>query len=144
MDTIYGQPTTETRLQSETADNILWAQLAEPAGSQTFDLATASALSRIEFREVSASGLLRSVIEYAAALEASTADRRSRLLVVAGRSRRLAVEHHGRELEELAGEYGATITPEVRKTVGDVASSFIVCGSKASIVVLQAANADNN
>ena len=42
------------------------------------------------------------------------------------------------ELKELIEEHGG-IAHEVKKTVGDVAAAFIVTGSKASIVVLQAA-----
>jgi len=58
---------------------------------------------------------------------------------VAGRSRRLAVENHQQELKELMEEHGS-VSNEVQKTVGDVATAFVVSGCKAGIVVLQAAN----
>ena len=137
---MYGQATTQTLLQSETADNILWSRYATPHETATFDSATASALSRIEWAEKQTTGPLRSVVEYAAALENSTFERRSRLMVLTGRSRRLAVESHTAELKELMDEHGS-VASEVKKTVGDVAASLIITGTKASIVVLQAANA---
>ncbi len=62
-------------------------------------------------------------------------------MIVTGRSRRLAVENHHVELKALIDQHrDGGVMQEVKKTVGDVASSFIVTGSKASIVVLQAAN----
>jgi threonine aldolase len=51
----------------------------------------------------------------------------------------LAAENHHAELKQLINEHGG-VASEVKKTVGDVASAFIVTGSQASIVVLQAAN----
>lgn len=72
-------------------------------------------------------------------LEDETAGRRSTLLIIAGRSRRLAVENHHTELRTLIEERGG-FASEVKKTVGDVASALIVMGGKSSIVVLQAAN----
>jgi hypothetical protein len=62
------------------------------------------------------------------------------LVVVTGRSRRLAVENHRKELGELMVENGQ-VGAEVRKTVGDVATAFVVAGVGSGIVVLQAAGA---
>ncbi|KAI0344479.1 hypothetical protein BDW22DRAFT_1326663 [Trametopsis cervina] len=139
-DTQYGYATTQTRLQSETADNIIWKRYSPPlSDSASLDSTTHDALSRIEWQNLSSSTPLRSAIELATTLENSTADRRSRLLVITGRSRRLAAENHHAELKQLIDEHGG-VASEVKKTVGDVASAFIVTGSKASIVVLQAAN----
>ena len=45
-----------------------------------------------------------------------------------------------KELIEVRGAGSATVTSEVKKTIGDVASSLVVSGCKASIVVLQAGN----
>ena len=125
-------------MQSETADNITWSRYSSPSETDSIGSVAREALSRIEFEEISSANPLRSVVEHAAMLEDATADRRSRLMVVAGRSRRLAVENHHAELKELIEEHGG-IAHEVKKTVGDVAAAFIVTGSKASIVVLQAA-----
>ncbi len=89
---------------------------------------------------MSTSTPLRSVIEYGNALETATGERRSRLMAVVGRSRRLAVENHAMELKELMDAHNG-VSSEVRKTIGDVAAVFVATSSKASIVVLQAANA---
>lgn len=62
----------------------------------------------------------------------------TRLLVVTGRSRRLAVENHSTELKELMAEYGG-VGSEVKKTIGDVATAFVVAGCGTGVVVLQAA-----
>ena len=106
----------------------------------SFDVATRAALSRIEWDEMSTAVPLRAIIEHTKTLEAATGERRSRLMAVVGRSRRLAVENHAMELKELMDMHGS-VASEVRKTVGDVAAAFIATGGKASIVVLQAANA---
>lgn len=65
---------------------------------------------------------------------------RRRLLVMTGRSRRLAVEDHSGELRGLMEEYGH-VGSDVRKTVGDVATAFVVAGvgGVGGIVVVQAA-----
>jgi hypothetical protein len=69
-----------------------------------------------------------------------------RLLIMAGRSRRLAVEDHRIELKELLEEYGSGAGPhggvgsEVRKTLGDVASVFVLAGCGSGVVVVQAAS----
>ncbi|GJE91672.1 sodium/hydrogen exchanger family-domain-containing protein [Phanerochaete sordida] len=139
-DTVYGNATTQTRMQSETADNVIWKRYAAPSGMESFDSIASAALPRIEWHEVSTPNPLRAVVERANELDELTAERRSRLLIVAGRSRRLAVENHHAELKDLMEQHGG-LASEVKKTVGDVAAAFIVTGSKASIVVLQAANA---
>jgi hypothetical protein len=138
-DTVYGQATTQTRLQSETADNVMWSRYAlhsteEPATPLT------DALSRIKFLEVATPVPLHAAVQSASSQLESLAERRSlRLLIVAGRSRRLAVESHQQELKMLMEEHGS-VGNEVRKTVGDVATAFVVAGCKAGIVVIQAAN----
>lgn len=62
-----------------------------------------------------------------------------RLIVVTGRSRRLAVEDHRKELKELMEEFGGGVGPEVRKAIGNVASAFVLAGVGDGIVVLQTA-----
>ena len=126
-------------MQSETADNILWQRYSLPSETEPLDSIASAALDRIEWREVSTPTPLRAVVEHAAQLEDATGERKSRLTVVVGRSRRLAVENHHAELKGLMDEHGG-VASEVKKTVGDVAAAFIVTGSKASIVVMQAAN----
>ncbi|KAJ7759200.1 Sodium/hydrogen exchanger family-domain-containing protein [Mycena metata] len=136
-DTVYGPPTTETRMQSETADNVAWAKYA----TLTADGASSSsAISRVEFREMATPVPLH-VAVHEVKLHQDTLrgqSRPARVLVVVGRSRRLAVENHAGELKELIGEYGS-VGSEVRKTMGDVASAFVVAGAGTGLVVVQAA-----
>ncbi|KAJ7043715.1 Sodium/hydrogen exchanger family-domain-containing protein [Mycena alexandri] len=136
-DTVYGPFTTETLMQSETADNVAWAKYAT-SGSD--GASTSSALSRVEFRELATPVPLHAAV-HEVKLHQDTLrgqSRPARVLVVVGRSRRLAVENHAGELKELIGEYGS-VGPEVRKTMGDVASAFVVAGAGSGLVVVQAA-----
>ncbi|KAF5377901.1 hypothetical protein D9615_006762 [Tricholomella constricta] len=133
-DTVYSQPDTEIRMHSETADNITWARYAGPR-PETSSSSSSAALARIDFRECATPVPLRAGIR-----EAEGARRPgARLLIVTGRSRRLAVENHRAELKELMEEYGS-VGSEVKKTIGDVATAFVVAGCGEGAVVLQAAN----
>lgn len=60
-------------------------------------------------------------------------------LVVLGRSRRMAVEDHNKELKMLIEAHG-NVGGEVRKTIGDVATALVVAGCNVGLVVLQASN----
>ena len=62
--------------------------------------------------------------------------------MVTGRSRRLGVENHRCELKELMNEH-VSVGPEVRKTIGDVGTAFVVPGVGSGVVVLQAAGIGN-
>ncbi|KAG6889852.1 hypothetical protein C0992_003831 [Termitomyces sp. T32_za158] len=127
-DTVYGQFSTATRLQSETADNISWARYASPTENQI------PALSRIEFKEITTPIPLHAGIR-----EAEDCRRPGvRFIIVAGRGRRLAVENHARELKDVMGEYGS-VGSEVKKTIGDVATAFVVAGCAEGVVVMQEA-----
>jgi hypothetical protein len=138
-DTVYGHQNTEIRLQSETADNILWSRYAN-AGSSNSDSNSdaSSAQPHIEFTTLSTPMPLHATIEHATHIALHS----MRSFVVTGRSRRLAVENHRQELHELMQEHGQ-VGAEVRKTVGDVATAFVVAGVGSGIVVLQAAGAGN-
>lgn len=132
-DTVYGHATTQTRLQSETADNIVWARYTRPT-----DPALTAALARMEFVEEAASAPLHAVIERARKMSDTAVEERSRLLVLAGRSRRLAVENHHAELKTITEEYGG-VGGEVKRTVGDVTTALVVSGCQANVIVFQAA-----
>ncbi|KAF9240241.1 Sodium/hydrogen exchanger family-domain-containing protein [Melanogaster broomeanus] len=125
-DTIYGQLTTQTRLQSETADNITWSKYAyatfDNGGSSS---PLCSALSRIQFSDLRASGLHE---------DAQTPAHRCRPLETA-RQR----ETTDAELKQLLEEHRSVGQEVVRKTVGDVATAMVVAGSASAMVVLQAA-----
>jgi len=75
-----------------------------------------------------------------------------KLIVVTGRSRRMAVENHTQELKNMVEEYrameksgltggrtAAHLGWEVRKTIGDVAAACVVAGCGEGVVVVQAA-----
>ncbi|KAH9851762.1 Sodium/hydrogen exchanger family-domain-containing protein [Lenzites betulinus] len=134
-DTVYAHATTQTRLQSETADNIAWSRYTR-AEART-DPALAPALSRMEFSDVGTPAPLRHVIKQALDMSESAAGARGRLLILAGRSRRLAVENHHAELKSVMEEHGG-IANEVKRTVGDVATALVVSGCQASVMVFQA------
>ncbi|PFH49513.1 hypothetical protein AMATHDRAFT_194834 [Amanita thiersii Skay4041] len=164
-DTVYGQASTEIRLQSDTADNVAWAKYVQQKTEQQSD--SCSAMSRVELRELGTPHPLQSAIQEASdrcqcASETDTiappepdtkaklaeegtrpssvqlVKPRTRLLVVAGRSRRMAVENHVQELKKLIEKHGS-VGSEVKKTVGDVAAAFVVAGVGDGIVVVQAA-----
>ncbi|KAH9035600.1 Sodium/hydrogen exchanger family-domain-containing protein [Lactarius hengduanensis] len=130
-DTMYGNATTHTRMQSETADGVTWARYAPPAAAATNDRALADALSRVTFEELASPTPLQAALRRAAALE--------RAIVVVGRSRRLAVEDHHAELRMLEEEHGA-VRADVRKTVGDVGTAFVMAGTNATLLVMQASS----
>ncbi|KAM5539392.1 hypothetical protein V8D89_006844 [Ganoderma adspersum] len=132
-DTVYGHATTQTRLQSETADNIAWARYTRPT-----DPALTPALARMEFVEEDASAPLHAVLERARKMSDAAVEERSRLLVLAGRSRRLAVENHHAELKAITEEYGG-VGGEVKRTVGDLTTALVVSGCQANVIVFQAA-----
>lgn len=132
-DTMYGNATAHTRMQSETANNVTWARYAlPPTGAAPSDRALADALSRVTFEELASPTPLHVALRRAGTLE--------RAIVVVGRSRRLAVEDHYAELRMLEEEHGA-VRADVRKTAGDVGTAFVMAGINASLLVMQASNA---
>ncbi|KAA1466519.1 cation/H+ exchanger [Dentipellis sp. KUC8613] len=135
-DTVYGQHSTQTRLQSETADNIAWAQFTSHTTPHKAEVA--HALSRVTFLEEQAVAPLHRVVDLAAQ-EASRESIRP-LFIVTGRSRRLAAESHEVELRQLISEKRVSIGSDAAKTLGDVAAAFVATGANASLLVLQARN----
>jgi hypothetical protein len=120
-------------MQSDTADNILWDRITSRGSS--ISAGVRAAVSRISFQTESAVRPLHRMLE----LASNEASRTSNpLLVVAGRSRRMAVDSHKRELDRLFTDRGASLPSEVSNTFGDVASAFVVAGGNASLVVTQA------
>jgi hypothetical protein len=135
-DTVYGHATTETRLQSATADDIAWARYTTTAPAEPRSTTLEGALARVEFEDMHAPRPLHAVVARAEAV-ATAAD--ARVYVVAGRARRLAVENHGPELQALVEEHGAAAAAaEVRKTVGDVATALVAAHVQVGLLVLQA------
>ncbi|KAJ8086252.1 K(+)/H(+) antiporter [Marasmius tenuissimus] len=128
-DTVYPSMTHEVRMQSVTADGVVWERYST----------SSPATSMITFRElhVESGKALRGLIE-----DIRSSVFRGRRIVVTGRSRRLAVENHVKELKEAF--HGGERT-DVRKTVGDVASALMSRGSSMGLdglVVVQASEED--
>jgi hypothetical protein len=143
-DTIYPNATTQTRLESDTADNICWNKYA-PRDSPESESAPRSAdilsaLTRMAFVTVHSHIPLHTFAERgAAAIENGN----SRVMFVVGRGKRLAAESHHAEMKALLGENPNT-QAEMRKTLGDVGTYIIHWGCAAPILVMQAsAVADN-
>ncbi|EJF62314.1 cation/H+ exchanger [Dichomitus squalens LYAD-421 SS1] len=133
-DTVYGAQTTQTRLASETADDLLWTRLAS-ASSASAGPEAAAVRARMTFVEEASAQPLHRAVELHA-----RSPTRGRQIVVAGRSRRMAVESHEVELQKLAGARGAALGSELPKTLGCVACAFVVAGpGHASLLVVQAA-----
>lgn len=134
-------------LQSETADNIAWSKYAclsfspnARARAQTQTDATPvprDALSRIQFSDVRTPTPVHAAIRHARTLR----DTSPRLLIVAGRSRRLAKESHHAEMKRVAETCRSGVGLEVmRRTIGDVGAAMVVSAGWASgVVVVQAA-----
>ncbi|KAF8799460.1 hypothetical protein BYT27DRAFT_7201515 [Phlegmacium glaucopus] len=140
-DTIYGQQNTEIRLESDTADNLAWARYA-PApvfdAKSRHSTPSGSSQPHVEFKHLVVPTPLHSAIQEATAITFSSPG--YKLVVVTGRSRRLAVENHRAELKMLMDAHGH-VGAEVRKTIGDVATAFVVAGVGSGVVVVQAAAA---
>ena len=160
QDTVYAHNNTETRLLSDTADNLLWASLAPeniPAVNAHSSTSLPPPTTQLQFQEVYTTQPLHDFtrMSRSAARQAKTYNNpggvSTRTLIVVGRSRRMAVENHDKELKGMmhdahAGTGGDQyVDADVRKTVGDVASASIlrtvgsggagVCG----VVVVQSA-----
>ncbi|KAF9527956.1 cation/H+ exchanger [Crepidotus variabilis] len=132
-DTIYGQHSTQTRLASDTADNLLWSKY-------TSSTAVEDALTRITFKtETSATPLHRvtNLVREEAAISLARSGRT--LIALVGRSRRLAVESLQAELKALTTEASSAITSSVPKTLGDVGAALVATNVNASLLIMQAA-----
>lgn len=130
--TVYSQQGTQVRLESDTADNVLWNRVT--SSNPSFNAEICGALTRISFRTESAAHPLHRMLELVATKASETS---KPVLVVVGRSRRMAVESHKQELRRLGAEHSGSAT-EISKMFGDVASAFVVAGGNVSLVVTQA------
>jgi hypothetical protein len=128
LDTVYGQSNTQTRLESDTADNLTWQQFTKTTNS------------RIAFRTETTKTPLARVIELVKAEAAMrTSSNNKTIIVLAGRSRRMAVESLHGEFCVLTTDSGSSISAPVHKTLGDVGAALVLTGVNASLLVLQAA-----
>ncbi|KAG6907321.1 hypothetical protein DXG01_009440 [Tephrocybe rancida] len=133
-DTVYAQNDTQTRLASETADNVAWDRYA--SSSASYDAETAAALSRISFTTIQTATPLHAAVELATKI--SQASPAKNLIVVSGRSRRMTVEAHRVELQQIVTETGVSITSSVPKTLGDMGAALVATNTRASLLILQA------
>jgi len=150
-DTFYGQQTTQLALESDTADNLALSRYfsdSSTAVSSTLSPLTQLALSRITYSIAETIAPLRASVDFAKA--AVSASPRSSLLVVVGRGRRGAASHR-EELTSLLKDHvknsggsvsslGMIASTEVRKTLGDAASAYVVAGVGRGLLLLQAAS----
>ena len=129
---MYGQGNTQTRLESDTADSLIWERYSRSSSSH--NAAVVSALGRIRFAEQSSPKPLQAIADLAAS-EAQLATGRT-LVVVIGRSRRLAPESHTVELREILAE--KALTDSISRTLGDVGAALVARSTNASLLVMQA------
>ena len=130
-DTMYGHATTQTRMQSETADSISWARYTSPTSAEhNLSHPFRDARSRATFERSESPTPLHAVLQRVRLLQHP-------VIVVVGRSRRLAVEDHHAELRALGTEHGA-VRADVRKTIGDVGTAFVMAGIDTNLLVMQA------
>ncbi|KAG2088910.1 Sodium/hydrogen exchanger family-domain-containing protein [Suillus cothurnatus] len=111
---------TEMRFQSETANSVLWARYANSQLSDDTPSSLSAALSRIKFSEYSSPSPLHHAIQLASAQKP--------VLVVVGRSRRLAGEDHTSELQQILEERSSVGQDVISKTIGDPATAFVASG----------------
>lgn len=135
VNTVYGKPNTAYLLQSETADNLSWSRYASPTFENDTHAQLRSALSRIEFTDLSHALPLHALVQRARQLR----ETRRRLLVVAGRSKRFVREGLGQEVKQLVEERKYADYEMVRNTIGEVATAFVVAaGAQSGVIVVQA------
>lgn len=132
-DTVYGARDTQTRLASDTADNILWDKLTD---NQDRDIAIA--LNRITFLRQATPTILTSALTAVTTTISEQTQHHSRVIIAVGRSRRMAVESLGPELRGVCSERNISIGSELPKTLGDLGAAFAVTNSNTSLLVLQA------
>jgi hypothetical protein len=130
-DTVYAMRDTQTRLASDTADNVQWERYTSGSAPEV-----AGALDRVTFSQETAPRLLSAILDASSRTFAGRA--RTRMIIVLGRSRRMAIESHATELRELLSETGAVVNNETTKMLGDVGTAFVAKGMNASLLVLQA------
>ncbi|KAF6744698.1 potassium:hydrogen antiporter [Ephemerocybe angulata] len=143
-DTVYGAFNTQTRLASDTADNLIWEKYTNPS-SHSLSPAIRTALGRVSFTSTSSAKPLHTAVELikaevtaASSTEASAASRS--FIALLGRSRRMAVEPLGAELRTLLTSLGSHLGSSVPKTLGDVGAALVASNVDASLLVLQAAS----
>lgn len=117
-------------MTSQTADHILWSRVTAAGASPS-----------ITFVDITSPRPLEAAVEYVQSEPLLSAASSKPIVVAVGRARRLAVESHASELRDIATHSRAQNMSALRKTVGDVASAFIIA-SPHPLLVVQASAAD--
>jgi hypothetical protein len=130
-DTIY-ENTTTARMISDSADNIEWAKYTSPSDELPSPISK-EALSRMSFTTKATPLPLHAMI--------ADVNRHTEkgLLIVTGRSRRLAVDSHKQELKQLIPEY-RSVDQDVTKTIGEIATAFLASSNNTGMIIIQASN----
>jgi len=131
-DTIYAPHSTATRLQSRTADEMSWEKYTSESSPYVVS-------PNVEMTSLRSPAPLEAFNNVARTVYSQTVENVSgRMLIVVGRSRRLAVESHHAELTAMVKGGGHHLSGEFRKTIGDVASAIVIGGLRADMFILQA------
>ncbi|CAL1700243.1 unnamed protein product [Somion occarium] len=134
-DTAYGAGNTQTRLQSDTTDNLLWERYSNNASPEVAD-----ALHRVNFEWERSSKPLHAVLDAASQTINHRSRENLRVVVVVGRSCRMALESHTSELRELIIERSISMGSDVAKTLGPLGAAFVATNANTSLLVLQASH----
>ena len=102
--------------------------------SSSFDAETAVALSRIAFSTRASAKPLHTLVQLVPKDNLQTMS----VIVVAGRSRRLAVVSHQAELTQIITESGSSLGSSIPRTLGDVGAALIATKTPASLLIVQA------
>ncbi|KAJ3866946.1 Sodium/hydrogen exchanger family-domain-containing protein [Lentinula novae-zelandiae] len=133
-DTVYGNLNTQTRLASDTADNLIWERYASSFAAER-NPSLSSALSRITFETIQSSKPLHSVVDFFSGKQVQSTGRT--VVAVLGRSRRMAVERLDGELRSIMSQRNAAMGSTVKKALGDVGAALVATGADASLLVVQ-------
>jgi len=100
------------------------------------------ALSRISFAVETSATPLRAAVDL---LPTTLTQNSSKMVTIfLGRSRRMAIESHQVELQQIINEAGGFVSSSVSKTLGDVGAAVVAKGIYANILVMQAAIASSS
>lgn len=140
-DTVYGNQTTQIRLSSSAADDLIWEKYIAPT-RETRDSDLALALTRISFNSQATSKPLHVITDLVQAIVERNNGKTP--IVFLGRSRRMAVESHEGELREIMNEAGGQFSTSVSRTLGEVGAALVAKGIQTSLLVMQAATPNSS
>ncbi|KAF7775833.1 hypothetical protein Agabi119p4_4226 [Agaricus bisporus var. burnettii] len=140
-DTVYGNQTTQIRLASSAADDLIWEKYIAPT-QEARDSDLPLALTRISFNSQATSKPLHVITDLVQAIVERNNGKTP--IVFLGRSRRMAVESHEGELREIMNEAGGQFSTSVSRTLGEVGAALVAKGIQTSLLVMQAATPNSS